>query len=172
VDLTVGRIGRPHGIRGDVTIEVRTDDPDQRFALGQTLRTEPVGAGPLVVEWAHWHSGRLLLRFAGCASREDAEALRGVLLVVETSELPALSDPDEFYDHQLVGLSARSPAGVAIGEVTEVVHSPAGELLAIAREDGEGELLVPFIRQMVPEIRPERGYLVVDPPEGLLELES
>jgi len=169
LQLVVGRIGRPHGIRGEVSVEVRTDSPDERFAAGSVLVTDPAERGPLTVSRLHWHSGRLLLTFDGVADRSAAEALRGTLLVVDSAELPALADPDEFYDHQLVGLRAELPDGAVLGTVEDVVHALAEDLVAVRRPDG-GELLVPFVSEIVPTVDLPAGRIVVDPPEGLLDL--
>jgi 16S rRNA processing protein RimM len=171
--VVVGRIGRPHGVRGQVTVEVRTDDPDLRFAPGTTLLTDPASRGPLTVEAARWHSGTLLLTLAGpdggvITDREGADALRNTQLLVPVEELPQLEDPDSFYDHQLVGLAVELPDGSPIGEVTGVRHEGT-ELLVIRRSEG-GELLVPFVSAMVPTVDLANGRLVIDPPEGLLEL--
>ncbi len=169
MQLVVGRIGRPHGVRGEVSVEVRTDEPDERFAVGSVLATDPADRGPLTVTRLHWHSGRLLLSFDGVADREGAEALRDTVLVVDSDDLPALDDPDEFYDHQLVGLRVELADGTALGIVADVVHAPAEDLLAVARPDGD-EVLVPFVSAIVPTVDVSAGRVVVDPPEGLLEL--
>jgi len=169
LQLVVGRIGRPHGVRGEVSVEVRTDEPDERFAVGSVLATDPADRGPLTVTRLHWHSGRLLLSFDGVADREGAEALRDTVLVVDSDDLPALDDPDEFYDHQLVGLRVELADGTALGIVADVVHAPAEDLLAVARPDGD-EVLVPFVSAIVPTVDVSAGRVVVDPPEGLLEL--
>jgi 16S rRNA processing protein RimM len=120
--VTVGRIGRAHGIRGDVVVGVRTDEPELRFAAGAKLDTDPGGAGPLTVTAARWHSGELLVRFAGVKDRTAAEGLRGTWLTVDADALPPPSDPDEFRDHDLVGLSVRTVTGVLVGEVTDILH--------------------------------------------------
>jgi 16S rRNA processing protein RimM len=169
LQLVVGRIGRPHGIRGEVSVEVRTDSPDERFAEGSVLVTDPSERGPLTVTRLHWHSGRLLLSFDGVSDREGAEALRETMLVVDSDDLPPLADPDEYYDHQLVGLRAELPDGTELGTVEDVLHSPADDLLAVRRTDGE-ELLVPFVSVMVPTVDVPGGRVVVDPPDGLLDL--
>ena len=171
--MVVGRIGRPHGVRGQVTVEVRTDDPDLRFAPGATLLTDPAARGPLTVDPARWHSGVLLLTLAGpdgvvVADREAADALRNTQLLVPVEDLPELEDPDSFYDHQLVGLAAVLPDGEVIGEVTGVRHEGT-ELLVVRRPD-RPDLLVPFVSAIVPTVDLAGGRVVVDPPEGLLEL--
>jgi 16S rRNA processing protein RimM len=169
VQLVVGRIGRAHGIRGDVLVDVRTDDPELRFAVGSVLATDPAAAGPVTIERSRWHSGKLLLAFEGFGDRTAVERLRGVRLVIDSSELAPLDDPDEFHDHELVGLAVFTTGGEKLGEITEVIHSAAGELLAIRRGEG-GEALIPFIREFVPEVDVPGGRVVVDPPPGLLEL--
>jgi 16S rRNA processing protein RimM len=169
MQLVVGRIGRPHGLRGEVSVEVRTDTPEERFAPGSVLVTDPAERGPLTISRTHWHSGRLLLTLDGVLDRSAAEALRDTLLVVDSDELPPLDDPDEFYDHQLTGLRAELPDGTDLGVVEDVVHAPAEELLAVRRPGGE-ELLVPFVTAIVPTVDLAGGRIVVDPPEGLLDL--
>jgi 16S rRNA processing protein RimM len=169
VQLVVGRIGRPHGIRGEVSVEVRTDSPDERFAPGSVLVTDPVERGPLTVSRLHWHSGRLLLTFDGVIDREGAEALRNTLLVVDSGDLPVLDDPDEFYDHQLVGLCVELVDGTKLGLVDDVVHALAEDLLAVRKPDGD-ELMIPFVSAIVPTVDLAGGRVVVVPPEGLLDL--
>ena len=171
--VVVGRIGRAHGIRGEVSVDVRTDEPEARFAPGSVLL--PVGrAGSLVVEAARWHSGRLLVAFEGVPDRTAAEALRGLVLEAEVDEAEVPEDPEEFYDRQLVGLAAVLLDGTPLGQVAEVVHLPGHELLAITPvadgTEGAGarELLVPFVAAIVPRVDLETGVVVVDPPPGLL----
>jgi 16S rRNA processing protein RimM len=171
--VVVGRIGRPHGVRGLATVEVRTDDPDLRFAPGTVLRTDPSGRGPLTVVDKRWHSGTLLLQLAASSgevyeTRETVDTLRNTMLLVPVAELPEIEEPDSYYDHQLVGLSAQLPDGSVIGEVTAVRHE-AQDLLVIRRAEC-GEALVPFVAAIVPTVDLAGGVLVVDPPEGLLDL--
>lgn len=165
--LAVGRIGRAHGVRGEVSVDVSTDDPGVRFAPGSSLATDRPGLGPLTVESVRPHSGRLLVRFAGVGDRTAAEALRGALLVVDASDIPPSADPDEFHDQQLIGLRAVTADGAEIGEVVDVEH-PGQDLLIIRRGDG-GDALVPFVRALVPEVDVPGGRIVIDPPPGLLE---
>ncbi|MDP9392984.1 MAG: ribosome maturation factor RimM [Actinomycetota bacterium] len=166
MELVIGRIGRAHGVRGDVTVEVRTDDPERRFATGARLRTEP-DRGPLVVADARVHSGRLLVTFEGVRDRTAAEALRGTVLVVDVDPDETPEDPEEFYDHQLVGLRAVTRDGDAVGEVVDVLHLPAQDVLVVAR-DGR-EVLVPFVAAIVPDVDLAAKHVVLDPPEGLLD---
>jgi len=169
VDLVVGRIGRPHGVRGEVTVEVRTDDPDARFSPGSSLRTDPETRGPLTVAGVRPRSGGLVVAFAGVESREAAEALRNTMLVVDSGTLPPIEDADQWYDHQLVGLAAADPTGATLGTVADIVHAPGSDLLVVTDPDG-GEHLVPFIREIVPTVDVAGGRVVVDPPEGLFDL--
>ena len=171
--VVVGRIGRPHGVRGMATVEVRTDDPDLRFATGAVLLTDPPERGPLTVVDKRWHSGTLLLQLAGPSGeaydvREAVDELRNTLLLVPIADLPEIEEPDSFYDHQLVGLTARLPDESVIGEVVAVRHE-AQDLLVLRRAEG-GEALVPFVAAIVPTVDVAGGFLVVDPPEGLLDL--
>jgi len=167
--LVVGRIGKAHGVKGEVTVEVRTDDPDLRFAVGAELLTEPAVRGPLTVSRSRVQGGRLVLSFEGVPDRNAAEALRNTMLVAEIDpdELP--DDPDEYYDHQLEGLTVRTVDGAELGVVEQMIHGPAQDLFAIRRPHG-GELLLPFIAEFVPEVDLERGLVIADPPEGLLAL--
>jgi 16S rRNA processing protein RimM len=177
--LIVGQIIRPHGIRGEVIVDVRTDEPEQRFAAGSVLRTDPAavterGLPPtLRVEQARPHTagglGRLIVAFEGVHDRDAAESLRGVLLQVDSSELPPTEDPDEFHDYELVGLAAVSPEGEPLGEVIRVDHAPASDLLVLRRPDGR-TALVPFVKAMVPEVDLAGRRVVLTPPPGLFEL--
>jgi 16S rRNA processing protein RimM len=167
----VGRIVRAHGVHGEVAVQVRTDDPDRRLAVGARLATDPSERGPLQVTAARWHSGRMLMRFAGLADRAGAEALRGTMLVVDVDETERPDDPDEFYDHQLVGLRAITTDGAALGVVCDVLHLPGQNLLAITRTGGS-EVLVPFVAALIPDVDLARRTVTVQPPPGLLDPES
>jgi 16S rRNA processing protein RimM len=122
MQLVVGRVTRPHGVRGEVSVEVRTDDPDLRFAVGRVMATDPTAAGPLIVESVRWHSGRLLIRFADIADRNQAEDLRGTWLTLDSAEVGPTGDPDEFHDHELIGLAVVTTLGEPVGRVTDVRH--------------------------------------------------
>lgn len=169
MQVVVGRIGRPHGLGGDVSVEVRTDDPELRFALGATLETDPSTAGPLRVTDRRMHSGRLLLHFAGVDDRTAAEAVRNVLLVADVDPLQRPEDPDEYYDHQLVGLRVQTVEGAMIGEIADVLHLPGQDVLAVRRNDDSGEVLVPFVAAFVPTVDLAARLAVIDPPAGLLD---
>jgi 16S rRNA processing protein RimM len=174
MQLVVGRVGRPHGIRGELSVQVHTDDPEIRFAAGSVLATEPAARGPLTVSASRWHSGRLLVRFAGYADRNQAEELRGTFLCIDSAEVAPAADPEEFHDHELVGLEVLTLAGEPVGVVTDVLHQ-GQDLLVVQpgeRRGGTmpGEILVPFVAAIVPEVDVAAGRLVIDPPPGLLDL--
>lgn len=171
MDLVVGRVVKAHGITGEVVVEIRTDDPESRFAPGITLRGKPSRGGgerSYVIESVREHGARLLIRLAGVADRNAADALRGTLFVVESADLPPIEDPDEFYDHQLEGLRVVTIAGHPVGTVAEVLHTAAGELLAVRAESGE--VLVPFVSAIVTSVSLADQTIEIDPPDGLLEL--
>ena len=182
MELTVGRVVKAHGVSGEVLVEIRTDDPAARFASGSTLRAKRSrDDGPLrsyVVDTVREHSGRLLVRLVGVASRDAADALRGSLFVVDSDDLPPIDEPDTYYDHQLEGLSVRTTTGQDVGVVAEVLHTAAGELLAVRRRSvgetgestGQSEVLVPFVSAIVPSVSLDDGIIEIDPPEGLLDL--
>lgn len=169
--LVVGRIVKPHGLHGELVVDVRTDSPELRFAPGSVLGLRRRGAGQATesatVTSVRPHSGRLLVRLEGVEGRDAVESLRGALLTVSSAELESIDDPDEFHDHQLEGLPTVLVGGEPLGTVREVVHTPAGELLAVASDSG-GEVLIPFVSEIVPEVDLAAGRIVVDPPEGLI----
>jgi len=173
VELVVGRVAKSHGIKGELVVEVRTDEPEDRFAVGSVLRGRKPRESTLksyTVEAARDHSGRLLLRLEGVSDRGDADALRGTLFVIDSSELEPSDDPDEFYDHELEGLKVVLTDGTEVGSVIEVLHSAAGELLSIRRTgETSGELLIPFVAAIVTSVSIADGVVVIEPPEGLLD---
>ncbi|THA68164.1 ribosome maturation factor RimM [Streptomyces sp. A0958] len=168
MQLVVARIGRAHGIKGEVTVEVRTDEPELRLAPGAVLATEPATAGPLTIETGRVHSGRLLLRFEGVKDRTAAEALRNTLLIadVDPAELP--EDPEEFYDHQLMDLDVVLADGTEVGRITEITHLPSQDLFIVERPDGS-EVMIPFVEEIVTEIDLEEQRAVITPPPGLID---
>jgi len=169
MQLVIGRILRPHGVRGEVVVDVRTDSPDERYAVGAVLETDPAAAGPLTIAELRPHQGRLLVFFDGITDRDTADELRGVLLCVDSSTVPDPPDPDEFHDHQLVGLRAESAEGELIGEVLRVDHAPASDLLVVRLTDGRTGL-VPFVRAIVPTVDVAGGRVVLTPPDGLFDV--
>jgi 16S rRNA processing protein RimM len=172
IEVVVGRIGKPHGIRGEVTLDVRTDEPERRFAPGTTFRAEaPAGADRrptlLTVARARWHQSTLLVTFEELEDRNAAEAVRGTVLHATIGHDEVPDDPEEYYDHQLVGLAVVDLDGTALGEVKAVVHGSAQDLLTVRTADGR-DALVPFVSALVPEVDLAAGRLVVADRPGLV----
>jgi 16S rRNA processing protein RimM len=168
----VGHVARAHGIRGEVSVQVRSDVPERRFAVGNVLYCDHPDVPTLTIAAARPHSGRLLVTFEEVALRDAAEALQGSLLLIDADQAGAPgdgTDDDVWWDSDLIGLTARTLDGVELGPVTDVLHNPGGELLAVARKVG-GELLIPFAHEIVTTVDPAAGVVIVDPPPGLLEL--
>ncbi|MEU5072895.1 ribosome maturation factor RimM [Streptomyces asoensis] len=168
MQLVVARIGRAHGIKGEVTVEVRTDEPELRLAPGAVLATDPASAGPLTIETGRVHSGRLLLRFEGVRDRTAAEALRNTLLIAEIDPAELPEEEDEYYDHQLMDLDVVTKDGVEVGRITEISHLPSQDLFIVERPDGS-EVMIPFVEAIVTEIDLEEQRAVIDPPPGLID---
>jgi 16S rRNA processing protein RimM len=175
-EVVVGRIGKPHGIHGELSVEPRTDEPERRFAVGASLGVQtPRGAVPpgsdrpatLTVRSTRWHQSRLLIGFEEVGDRTAAEGLRGLVLVTHVAADEAPEDPEEFYDHQLVGLRVLTTEGQPVGEVAQVIHGAGQDLLAVHAADGR-EVLVPFVTQLVPEVDVPGGRLTVVDQPGLL----
>ncbi|MGK5678733.1 ribosome maturation factor RimM [Actinoplanes sp. URMC 104] len=185
--LVVGQIGKPHGIRGEVSVVVRTDEPEERFVPGSVFATEVprdrrVSTGPAAVpgvafevpkqlklESIRWHQGRGIAVFENIYDRNLAEALRGVFLQVDSAELTPPDDPDEFHDHQLIGLRVESADGTVHGTVDRIEHAPASDLIVLKKAAG-GTALIPFVTAIVPTVDLAGGRVVVELPEGLLDL--
>ncbi|MES9590722.1 MULTISPECIES: ribosome maturation factor RimM [unclassified Streptomyces] len=168
MQLVVARIGRAHGIKGEVTVEVRTDEPELRLGPGAVLATEPAGVGPLTIETGRVHSGRLLLRFEGVRDRTAAEALRNTLLIAEVDPAELPKDPEEFYDHQLMDLDVVLADGTEVGRITEITHLPSQDLFIVERPDGS-EVMIPFVEEIVTEIDLAEQRAVITPPPGLID---
>ncbi|MFB6628894.1 ribosome maturation factor RimM [Streptomyces sp. NPDC090082] len=168
MQLVVARVGRAHGIRGEVTVEVRTDEPELRLGPGAVLLTDPASAGPLTIESGKVHSGKLLLRFEGVRDRNAAEALRNTLLIAEVDPEELPEEEDEYYDHQLMDLDVVLADGTEIGRITEISHLPSQDLFIVERPDGT-ELMIPFVSSIVTEIDLEEQRAVIDPPPGLID---
>lgn len=181
VEVAVGRVLRAHGVRGRLVVHPLTDEPFERLVPGVVLGVEepsrprptsPAVAGPrplparLTVVRAVADADRVLVRVEEITDRDSAEALRGAVLLLEVPADRAPADPEEFYDHQLVGLAAVDTAGAVLGRVTGVEHRGAQDLLVVAATAG-GEVLVPFVAVLVPEVDVRAGRVVLAPPAGL-----
>ncbi|MBA4101327.1 MAG: ribosome maturation factor RimM, partial [Arthrobacter sp.] len=155
MQLQVARIGKPHGIRGEVTVQVLTDAPGDRFVPGTEFVVEPASAGPLTVNSARWNKDILLLGFDEIGTRNEAETLRGAKLFIETEELDE-DDDEGWYEHELVGLEARIGSRV-VGKVTALNTMPVQDLLMVTTPEGK-EILIPFVEQIVPEVNVDGGF--------------
>jgi 16S rRNA processing protein RimM len=172
IEVVVGRIGKPHGLRGEVTIDVRTDEPERRFTPGTVLRVQPPAGSAsslrtLTVARSRWHQQVLLLTFEEIDGRDAAEAARGIVLHATLGPEDAPVDPEEFYDHQLIGLAAYDEAGTHLGQLTAVVHGSAQDLLTIRTPDGRNTL-VPFVAALVPKVDLDAGRVVIADRPGLV----
>ena len=173
--LLVARIGKPHGLRGEVTVQLHTDDPEARFPDGAVLVTRAAaGSGvprQLTVRSTRVHRGIWLIGFEEVPDRTGAESLRGTQLFVDAADVESGDDDDGWYEDELVGLSVVTPDGAVVGEVTGL-ETRAVQDLIVVRLAGGGEALVPFVEQIVPEVDLAAGRLVVDPPPGLFDLNA
>ena len=158
--LLGGRIGRAHGILGEATIEVRTDEPDRRFAIGATVQTD--SNGELKIISGRVHNGILLLGFDGITDRNSVEKLRNTLLYADVDINETNDDEDEYHVMQLIGCAAVLESGEAFGEITDVINLPGQDLLAI--KTVQGEQLIPFVHQLVPTVDIANKKVVVIPP--------
>lgn len=168
--LRVARIGKPHGVRGETTVQLFTDDPSERLAPGSVLVREPGKESAdrtsrtLTVSSQRWNKNICLLGFDEVGDRDAAEGLRGSVLFVE---LPAESEEDdEWYSHELEGMVCLDADGKKLGVVRELITGPAQDLLVV-ETSGSQEVLVPFVGELVPDIDPESGIVRLDPPAGL-----
>ncbi|QYF91291.1 ribosome maturation factor RimM [Arthrobacter sp. PAMC25284] len=167
--LQVARIGKPHGIRGEVTVQVLTDAPGDRFVPGTEFIVEPATAGPLTVLSARWNKDILLLAFEELETRNEAETVRGAKLFIETEEIDE-DDDEGWYEHELEGLDVRVGDAV-VGKVTGLRTLPVQDLLVVTTTDGT-EILIPFVEQIVPEVNVGEKFILVTPPPGLFEVNA
>jgi 16S rRNA processing protein RimM len=171
IEVCVGRIGKAHGVRGEVSVDVRSDEPERRYVVGAVLTPRSKHPGlpaALTIVGTRRHQDRLLVRFAELTDRTSAEATRGALLYVDLSPDEAPEDPEEFYDHQLVGLDVEDTSGTQVGVVAEVLHHTGQDLLVIDAGDRR-EVLVPFVTALVPTVDLATHRIVVADRPGLLD---
>ena len=173
--LLVARIGKPHGLRGEVTVQTHTDDPEARFVPGTSYETRAAaGSGvprSLTLSSARLHQQTWLLGFEEIPDRTGAESLRGTRLFIDAEATVAEDEDDAWYEDELVGLAAVDPVGATLGEVTGLRTGAAQDQLVLRLANGS-EALVPFVEAIVPEVDVEAGRVVVDAPPGLLELNA
>lgn len=178
VEVVIGRIGRPHGVGGEVVVKIRTDEPERRFVEGASIVAERERDGSrrsLVLESMRPQNDDLLVCFAGIDDRSAAEDIGGSLLMAQVAIADRPDDEDEFYDHQLIGLEVVTTDGTSIGEVREVIHLPLQDALAVIDPSGR-ELLFPFVAEIVIDVRVTDangpGQVTIAAPEGLLDLDE
>jgi 16S rRNA processing protein RimM len=167
MQVVVGRLGRPHGVKGEINVEVLTDEPEKRFLKGIKLTLQNQNK-ELTVASARVHTKKLLVTFEEISDRNLAEDLKGCYLVVEldNSEIPQAGDA--FYEDQLIGLTAVSQNDEVLGEVIEVIYRTAQDLLVIKTLDNR-EILVPFVDEIVPKVDLTQKRIVLNPPKGLFD---
>ncbi len=164
MQLVVGRIGRAHGVLGEATIEVRTDDPEQRFTVGGKLTTN--SGQELTIKSARWHNQILLLSFEGINNRDQIESLKDELISSEV-DFSNLA-PGEYHYQQLLGAKVFLQTGELVGNVTEIVALPGQDLLAV---DHLGrEVLIPMVKAIITNIDIANKKIEINPPEGLLDV--
>ncbi len=164
MQLTVAIIGAPHGLKGEVKLEVRTDAPERRLAVGSTLETDPADLGPVTVTANREYKNQIYVRFAEYTDRTSVEALRGTKLIIESDEDEG--EEDAWFPHELIGLEALDPDGYELGVVAGLEPTPAHDLLLVKEPDGV-ITRVPFVKQIVTEVDLEDNCVVIDAPAGL-----
>jgi len=165
--LAIARVVKPRGIKGEVTCDLLTDFPERFEGLEAVTAVMPNNGGTreLTIE-EHWfQNGRLVLKFAGIESMDDAETLRDAEICVSEDEAVEL-DEGEFFDWQLEGCQVVTAEGETIGAVTELMRTGGTEILVVK---GDKEYLIPFAESICTEVDIEAKKITVDPPEGLLE---
>lgn len=166
--VVVARVGRALGVKGDVLVDVLTDEPERRLSAGTNVYV--MGSDrTLRIESDRPHGGRLCLHFVGIDDRTGAEALTGLLLEAERAPGERPEDPEEYYDDDLVGLDVETESGERVGSVTEVLHLPAQDVLAVRESEAAPEILIPFVSEIVPVVDLDARRVVIRPPAGLLE---
>ncbi len=164
MQLVVGRIGRAHGVLGEATIDVQTDDPDLRFKVGSKLTLD--SGQELTIKSSRWHNQILLLGFEGVNDRNQIEALRDQLISSEV-DLSALA-PGEYHYQQLIGCQVYLQNNELVGQVSEVVKLPGQDLLSVDKNGSQ--VLIPMVKQIIISIDVLAKKIVVNPPEGLLDV--
>lgn len=170
MDVVVGRLGRPHGVHGEISVEVRTDDPENRFAIGAKITVKETNQ-KLTVASTRWHLSRLLIKFEEIQDRTAVDSVRGKTLVVEVDLNNASLENNEFYEFQLVDLEVFNTNNEKLGVVKEVLPGSAQALIVVKTLDNK-EVMVPFVNQLVPVVDVKNKKVVMDPPIGLFDEEN
>lgn len=169
--LRVGRLTKAHGLKGAIKVELYTDDPGRRFFPGAVFTLQVPTSSPwhgktLELAELRWYNTHPVAFFVGVTDRTDAESLLKAILWIEQDIHEVSAEEDAWFDHQLIGLTVLRD-GASVGTVTAIDHFPAQDLLTVATENGD--VLVPFVKAIVPAVDVERGTLTVTPPNGLFE---
>ena len=170
MDVVVGRLGRPHGVHGEISVEVRTDDPENRFAIGAKITLKETNQ-VLTVAATRWHLSRLLIKFDEIQDRTQVDKVRGKLLVVEVDPSQTPTGNNEFYEFQLIDLEVFNQKNEKLGVVKEVLPGSAQALIVVKTPENK-EVMVPFVNQLVPEVDIRNKRIVMNPPSGLFDEEN
>ncbi|GAB2539001.1 ribosome maturation factor RimM [Brachybacterium huguangmaarense] len=170
IDVVVATIGKAHGLRGEVALILRTDQPAERLGAGTAFTIDaPEGERTLTIASTRTQSGRWYARFEEVSGRTEAEGLRGAELHLDVDpETEAEEDPDAWYPAELRGLAVRHVDGRELGTVVDLEHYPAQDLLIVRGADGR-RVMLPFVEELVPEVDVEAGVVLAHPPGGLFE---
>ncbi|MEZ3161266.1 ribosome maturation factor RimM [Microbacterium sp. BWT-B31] len=171
--MRVGRLVKAHGLKGALKLELYTDDPEGRFTPGATFTLQVPESSPwhgksLTVREFRWMNSHPVAFFEDIEDRTAAEGVVRAILWIDQDDTDAPAEDDAWYDHQLVGLDVVRD-GVSVGRVIRVDHLPAQDLLIVKPLAGADEILVPFVKAIVPEVDIAAGRVVVTPPAGLFE---
>ena len=170
MDLVVGRLGRPHGVHGEISVEVRTDEPEIRFAKGSKLSLKESN-NQLTVLSSRWHQEKMLVKFEEITDRDLANDIKGKTLVIEIDPASIETKKDQYYEFQLTGLKVIDKNEKTLGQIKEVITGLAQDLLVVETEERK-EVLVPFVKQIVINVDLNQKLITMDPPRGLFDEEN
>ena len=170
MDLVVGRLGRPHGVHGEISVEVRTDEPEIRFAKGSKLSLKETN-NQLTVLSSRWHQEKILVKFEEITDRDLANDIKGKTLTVEIDPNSIETKKDQYYEFQLTGLNVIDINEKTLGQIKEVITGLAQDLLVVETEEKK-EVLVPFVKQIVVNVDLNKKLITMDPPRGLFDEEN
>ncbi|MFM7139465.1 MAG: ribosome maturation factor RimM [Actinomycetes bacterium] len=170
MDLVVGRLGRPHGVHGEISVEVRTDEPEIRFAKGSKLSVKE-NNNQLTVLSSRWHQEKMLVKFEEITDRDLANEIKGKTLTIKIDPNSIETKKDQYYEFQLAGLKVIDKNDKTLGQIKEVITNLAQDLLVVETVD-KREVLVPFVKQIVTNVDLNKKLVIMDPPTGLFDEEN
>ena len=170
MDLVVGRLGRPHGVHGEISVEVRTDEPELRFAKGSKLSVKESN-NQLTVLSSRWHQEKMLVKFEEITDRDLANEIKGKTLTIKIDPNSVETKKDQYYEFQLAGLKVIDKNDKTLGQIKEVITNLAQDLLVVETVD-KREVLVPFVKQIVTNVDLNKKLVIMDPPTGLFDEEN